>query len=95
MMRRVPRLSLLFPGSLPMLSARGGQGPWPRESRHASWRAFSAYSGRRREERGSGARRILADFLIGAPALQCGFRLLTLDEGLYRGAFPRLAIASV
>jgi len=39
--------------------------------------------------------RILADFLIGAHALHHGFRLLTLDDHLYRAAFPRLAILSV
>ena len=36
--------------------------------------------------------RILANFLIGAHALHHGFRLLTLDDRLYRAAFPRLAI---
>ncbi len=58
-------------------------------------RAFRAYVGRRKTQRGTGPRRILADFLIGAHALQNGFRLLTLDEGLYRAAFPRLVIVSV
>ena len=38
------------------------------------------------------ARRILADFIIGAHALANGFRLLSLDQGLYRVAFPTLAI---
>jgi hypothetical protein len=42
-----------------------------------------------------GARGILANFLIGAHALQGGVRLLTLHEGLYHGAFPRLTMASV
>jgi len=58
-------------------------------------RAFRTYVGRRKAQRGAGPRRILADFLIGAHALQNGFRLLTLDEGVYRAAFPRLAIVSV
>ncbi len=58
-------------------------------------RAFRAYVGRRKAQRGAGPRRILADFLIGAHALQNGFRLLTLDEGVYRAAFPRLVIVSV
>jgi len=61
----------------------------------AAGRAFRAYVGRRKAQRGAGARRILADFLIGAHALQNRFRLLTLDEGLYRAAFPRLVIVSV
>ena len=42
-----------------------------------------------------GARRILADFLIGAHALHNGFSLLTLDDRLYRAAFRRLAILAV
>jgi predicted nucleic acid-binding protein len=55
-------------------------------------RAFQAYAERRRKQRDKGARRILADFIIGAHAFANGFRLLTLDEGLYRAAFPSLAI---
>lgn len=55
-------------------------------------RAFQAYAARRRKQRHSGPRRILADFLIGAHALQNGFGLLTLDDRLYRAAFPRLSI---
>ncbi len=58
-------------------------------------RAFQLYVARRREQVGPGRRRILADFLIGAHAVQNGFRLLTLDRGLYRAAFPRLAIVIV
>lgn len=55
-------------------------------------RAFQAYAERRRKQRDRGARRILADFIIGAHAVANGFRLLTLDDGLYRAAFPTLAI---
>jgi predicted nucleic acid-binding protein len=55
-------------------------------------RAFQAYAERRRKQRDKGARRILADFIIGAHALANGFRLLSLDQGLYRVAFPTLAI---
>jgi predicted nucleic acid-binding protein len=55
-------------------------------------RAFQAYAERRRKQRDVGTRRILADFVIGAHALTNGCRLLTLDEGLYQTAFPRLAI---
>ena len=61
----------------------------------AAGRAFQTYATRRGKPRDSGPRRILADFLIGAHALQNGFRLLTLDDRLYRAAFPRLSIASI
>lgn len=55
-------------------------------------RVFRTYAERRRKQRDKGARRIPADFIIGAQAFAKGFRLLTLDEGLYRAAFPSLAI---
>jgi predicted nucleic acid-binding protein len=58
-------------------------------------RAFQRYVARRGKRNGSGPRRILADFLIGAHALQNRFRLLTLDDRLYRAAFPRLPIVTV
>jgi predicted nucleic acid-binding protein len=58
-------------------------------------RAFQSYAERRRKQKDSGARRILADFLIGAHALVGGYRLLTLDKGLYAAAFPGLAIQTV
>jgi predicted nucleic acid-binding protein len=61
----------------------------------AAGRAFRNYVARRRKHGGSEPRRILADFLIGAHAFQNGFRLLTLDDGLYRAAFPRLAIETI
>jgi hypothetical protein len=57
--------------------------------------AFQTYVARRRKQRDSGPRRILADFLIGAHAFHRGFRLLTLDDRLYRAAFPRLTLLSV
>jgi predicted nucleic acid-binding protein len=55
-------------------------------------RAFQAYAEGRRKQRDHGTRRLLADFLIGAHAHVRGYRLLTLDEGLYRAAFPTLKI---
>jgi hypothetical protein len=58
-------------------------------------RAFRAYAERRRRQREAGTRRILADFLIGAHAATRGFRLLTLDERLYRTSFPALTIETV
>ena len=58
----------------------------------AAGRAFQLYAGLRKLQREAGPRRILADFLIGAHALRNGYRLLTLDERLYRAAFPRLSV---
>ena len=58
-------------------------------------RAYQAYAADRRKQRDAGPRRILADFLIGAHALRRGFRLITLDDRIYRRAFPGLAIARV
>ena len=58
-------------------------------------RAFQKYAERRRKHRDSRTRRILADFLIGAHAQVLGYRLLTLDEGLYQAAFPTLTIESI
>lgn len=55
-------------------------------------RAFQAYAERRRKQRDTGVRRILADFVIGAHAAANGFRLLTLDDRLYHSSFPTLAI---
>src|SRR3981081_2024511 len=55
-------------------------------------RAFQVYAERRRKHRDAGARRILADFVIGAHASANGCRLLTLDDRLYRSSFPTLAI---
>jgi len=61
----------------------------------AAGRAFQTYAERRRKQRDSGARRILADFLIGAHAQVRGYRLLTLDERLYRAAFPAVTIETI
>lgn len=69
------------------------------ELKETDWRtagrAFQRYAARRRKRREAGPRRILTDFLIGAHALRRGYRLLTLDDRLYRAAFPRLSIIAV
>ncbi len=61
----------------------------------AAGRAFQGYANRRRRQQTAGPRRILADFLIGAHALEGKCRFLTLDEGIYRAAFPRLEIRAI
>ncbi|MGB8469421.1 MAG: hypothetical protein WCD71_04610, partial [Candidatus Sulfotelmatobacter sp.] len=58
-------------------------------------RAFQAYAGRRRKPGDRGTRRQLVDFLIGAHASIRGYRLLSLDERLYRAAFPALKIETL
>ena len=58
-------------------------------------RAFRGYAERRRKHRDPDARRILADFLIGAHAAAHDYRLLTLDERLHRAAFPSLRIETI
>ena len=69
------------------------------EMNESIWReagkAYGAYAGRRRKLREPSPRRILADFLIGAHALQRGFPLLTIDDRFYRANFPRLNIVTV
>ena len=39
--------------------------------------------------------RAMADFLIGAHAAVSGYKLLTLDAGLYRASFPELVTVTV
>lgn len=58
-------------------------------------RAFQAYAERRRKQGDYGRRRLLTDFLIGAHAQVRGYRLLSLDERLYRASFPTLEIATI
>jgi hypothetical protein len=57
-------------------------------------RAFQGYASRRSAKKTELPRRVLADFLIGAHASVHGSRLLTLDQRLYRAAFPDLEIAT-
>lgn len=55
-------------------------------------KAFQSYVARRKKQGGSEPRRLLADFLIGAHALENGYRLLTADASLYKTSFPRLEL---
>jgi predicted nucleic acid-binding protein len=69
------------------------------ELRERIWRkagvAFQGYATRRKKQSGAEPRRLLADFLIGAHALESGYKLLTLDGGMYRKAFPGLRLEIV
>ena len=56
---------------------------------------FWKYVDRRRKRHDFGMRRILADFPTVAHAEIRGYRLLSLDERLYRTAFPKLSLAVV
>jgi predicted nucleic acid-binding protein len=58
-------------------------------------KAFQKYANRRRKQKAGAPRRILADFLIGAHALEHSYTLLTLDDGIYRAAFPKLRVVKV
>ena len=58
-------------------------------------KAFQKYANRRQKQKVGSPRRILADFLIGAHAVEKGYGLLTLDYGIYRAAFPKLQIVKV
>ncbi|MEQ1921003.1 MAG: PIN domain-containing protein [Pyrinomonadaceae bacterium] len=57
--------------------------------------AFQKYAVRRRRTGAGDPRRILTDFYIGAHALCNGYCLLTLDDGIYRTAFPKLQLLQV
>jgi predicted nucleic acid-binding protein len=57
--------------------------------REASVR-FAKYATRRRASRGGRAKRLLADFIVGAHALLRSDRLLTLDTSRYLRDFPEL-----
>jgi len=68
---------------------------WELEERvwRAAARAFQSYTANKKG-RAAGPRRILADFLIGAHALEKKCPLLTFDQGIFEKAFPGLKIVS-
>lgn len=59
---------------------------------HEAGAAYAAYAARRRRSKEGEPKRLLVDFVVGAHALLKADRLLTLDAGRYRSAFPRLVI---
>ena len=83
-----PGRSEAFVGSFFEQTGIGVDWELPERVWRLAGRGFQGYAERRRKQRDRGARRILAEFIIGAHALANGFRLLTLDEGLYRHPFP-------
>jgi predicted nucleic acid-binding protein len=56
---------------------------------------YAKYSARRRRAKTASARRLLADFVIGAHALLHADRLITFDAGDFRRDFPELLLAPV
>lgn len=61
----------------------------------AAGRAFQGYAKRRQRQNSRSPRRLLADFLIGAHAFEKSYPLLTLDDGIYRAAYPKLTIVRI
>ncbi len=55
-------------------------------------RRFATYANRRRKAKVTGAKRFLADFLVGAHALLQADRLLTLDQDRFQLEFPDLRL---
>jgi predicted nucleic acid-binding protein len=55
-------------------------------------RRFTRYVQRRRRSGDGRARRLLADFIIGAHALTQADRLMTLDPGRFKRDFPELQL---
>ena len=53
---------------------------------------FAHYAARRRKSSGTGPKRLLADFLVGAHALVHADRLLTLDPHRYSVDFPEVRL---
>lgn len=78
------------------LSVTGMRADWQMSEQiwRMAGRAFQGYASRRSAKKTELPRSILADFLIGAQASVRRCRLLTLDQRLYRAAFPDLEVAT-
>lgn len=61
----------------------------------AAGHAYQGYVNRRKSSGGGLSRRMLTDFLIGAHASVRGYSLVTMDQDIYRAAFPNLHIESL
>ncbi len=57
-------------------------------------KAFQGYIRRRRKQRQMEPRRLVTDFFIGAHALENKHALLTLDNRIFKTAFPTLQVLS-
>jgi predicted nucleic acid-binding protein len=55
-------------------------------------RAYQSYAKRRKKQKQKEPKRILTDFLIGAHAAERNYSLLTLDQRIFKAAFPHLKI---
>ena len=55
-------------------------------------RRFARYAKQRRKTSRAGAKRLLADFIIGSHALKQADRLMTLDPKRYQRDFPELKL---
>jgi predicted nucleic acid-binding protein len=53
---------------------------------------FGKYAERRRRSKGVLAKRLLADFIVGAHAAHKADRLITLDASRYKADFPQLKL---
>ena len=55
-------------------------------------KAYQDYSKRRKKQKQKEPKRILTDFVVGAHAYERKYALLTLDNRIFKAAFPRLKI---
>ncbi len=88
-----PRMTETFLGEFLKLTHISVEWRNPQSVWREAAAAYKTYADRRRSDpNDAGPRRILADFFIGAHALQYADTLLTFDTRIYRTAFPPLAV---